>query len=337
MKRCLLFRWAVGLTALTALLLSGCVTVEMPLSGHEDTLHETRISGEGQDKILWLNLHGLMSSRPSRQALGLVHNQAMTTRVSRALDKAEKDDRIKALVLHIDSPGGTVTASDEIFDRIQRYAKKADVPVVASLGGVAASGGYYVAASADRIVAAPTTLTGSIGVIIMDVNAAGLMKKLGLSDTSVTSGPHKDIMSPLRPPRDDEEAILQDIVNDLYQRFVDIVIHNRPHLDTSRIDTITDGRIFTAPQAQALGLVDHLGHRERAIASARQLANLDQARVIRYYQGSQPPDTLNAELDSHATQPAAGPARLLALLRADDTAAGPQPLYLWRGAQASPR
>lgn len=320
----------VVLVAVACLALAGCITIKGPLGSQDNALHEARISGHGGAKILWLDIDGFISAHPASHAFGLAHSPSTLTRISRALDRAEDDADIQAVVLRIDSPGGTVAASDEIYARIRRYEARTDVPVIASLGGVAASGGYYVAMSADRVIAEPTTITGSIGVIIVDVNATGLMHKLGLADASVTSGPHKDIMSPLRQPKPDEHAIVQKVVDGLYQRFVSVVEANRPKLDRRKLDMITDGRIFPASQAKHLGLVDAIGHQDDVLAAARQAAGVKRARVIRYYRGDQAPDTLSAAAESDASRPGAV-AHWLAALGASDKLNGPEPLYLWRG------
>ena len=321
----------VTAAALLCLALAGCITINGPF-GHatDNTLHEARISGHGRAKILWLDVDGFISAHPSSHALGLAQSPSTLTDITRALDKAQKDDRIKALVLRIDSPGGTVAASDEIYHRIKRFETKTGVPVIASLGGVAASGGYYVAMSADRVIAEPTTITGSIGVIIVDVNAAGLMHKIGLTDTSVTSGPHKDIMSPLRQPKPDEQAIVQNVVDGLYHRFVSVVEANRPNLDRAKLGMITDGRIFAAPEAKTLGLVDAIGHQDDVLAAARQAAGVSQAQVIRYYPGKQAPDTLSAAVTANVGSANAASGWLSAL-GASGRFDGPEPLYLWRG------
>ena len=197
-----------------------------------------------------------------------------------------------------------------------------------SLGGVAASGGYYVAMAADDVIAQPTTITGSIGVIIVNVNAAGLLDKLGLEDASVTSGAHKDLLSPLRPPKDDEQAIVAAVVDNMFQRFVSVVTTSRgSRLNRSHLDEITDGRIFSAERAHELGLVDRVAHRDDVIAEARARIGASDARVVRYYLGSKAPDTLSAA----ATTDTAGPSGLLSQLAESALADGTTPLYLWRG------
>lgn len=331
-----MMRMAHNIRALTTILvlslaLSACITVNGPFGSNGDnTLQEARISGDGSAKILWLPINGFISSSPSSHALGLVQQQSTLTRVTRTLDKAEKDSDIKALVLRIDSPGGTVAASDEIYDRIRRYHQTTGVPVIASFGGVAASGGYYIAMSAQQIIAEPTTITGSIGVILVDINASGLMDKLGLSNQTITSGPHKDLLSPLRPPKPDEPAIVQRVVDSLYARFVSVVEANRPHLDRSQLATITDGRIFAAVDAKQLGLVDAIGHQPDVLAAARQAAGVQQARVIRYYQGQSAPTTLSAAAAAGLAAPGADLSWLGALSQVN-ALGGTQPLYFWRG------
>ena len=317
---------AVGLLAAA---LAGCITINAPLSASGDpALRETTIEGDGTAKILWLPITGFIGAHARSSAFGLVHEASMLTQIERSLDKARDDDAVKAVVLRIDSPGGTVAASDEIYHRLRVFHETTGKPVIASLGGVAASGGYYVAMAADDVIAQPTTITGSIGVIIVNVNAAGLLDKLGLEDASVTSGAHKDLLSPLRPPKDDEQAIVAAVVDNMFQRFVSVVTTSRgSRLNRSHLDEITDGRIFSAERAHELGLVDRVAHRDDVIADARARIGASDARVVRYYLGSKAPDTLSAA----ATTDTAEPSGLLSQLAESALADGTTPLYLWRG------
>src|SRR5207237_668539 len=168
------------------------------LFGRPRPLEETTVGGEGRAKILLLKVAEVISDEPTRHAFGLIEEESTVARVHSELEKAADDDRVKAVVLRIDSPGGGVTASDEVWSDIVRFKKKRGVPVVASLGDVAASGGYYVACAADRIVAHPTTVTGSIGVIMTSLNLEGLLAKVGVRNQTFKAGEHKDILSPLR-------------------------------------------------------------------------------------------------------------------------------------------
>ena len=321
---------AFTLALAVVLALAGCITVNAPLSSAGDPgLHETTISGGGADKILWLPVTGFISSHPQSSAFGLVHNDSVLTQVERSLDKAADDDAIKAVILRIDSPGGTVAASDEIYHRITAFHQATGKPVIASLGGVAASGGYYIAMAADEVIAQPTTITGSIGVIIVNVNAAGLLDKLGLRDASVTSGVHKDLLSPLRPPRPDEQAIVDDVVDALFQRFVGVVRTSRgARLDRDQLATITDGRIFSATAAQRLGLVDAIAHRDEVVTRAERRIGASDARLVRYYRGKRAPDTLSA---GAAAGTHGASASLVSQLAESTLTDATTPLYLWRG------
>jgi protease-4 len=324
-------RLGVLLILLASLLLTGCITVNVPLAPQADQhLHATRIKGHGSAKILWLPISGFISAHPAHHFFGLAHSESTLTQVTRALDKARQDSDIAAVVLRIDSPGGTVAASDEIYHRIKRYHLETGVPVIASLGGITTSGAYYVAMSAERLIAGPTTITGSIGVIIMDVSAAKLLHRIGIVDTSIRSGPHKDSLSPLHRPTEADRQIVQSVVDGLFQRFVAVVETNRPHLDRQHLDKITDGRIFDAWQARRLGLVDAIGHQDDALDAARRAAGVKQAQIIRYYRGQQKPDTLTPTARTSAVSPEAL-ARWLTALGQTDRRDGLQPLYLWRG------
>ncbi len=178
------------------------------------------------------------------------------------LKRFREDDSIKAIVLRIDSPGGGVGPTQEIFREIRKTVSKKKV--VASMGAIAASGGYYVAAGTDGIVANPGTITGSIGVIIGFTNFQELLNKIGLVPVVVKSGEYKDTGSPLRKMTDDEKKILQDLVNTIHTQFVMAISEGRK-LERSKVESLADGRIFSGEEAKHLGLVDRLGNLEDAI------------------------------------------------------------------------
>ena len=208
------------------------------------------------------------------------------------LDHVAEDESVKAIVLRVDSPGGTVSGSDELHYRLTKLAKDRELPVVVSMGGIAASGGYYVAMANggrdDVVFAEPATLTGSIGVIIPHFDVSRLLKKYDVRDDSISSGPLKEMLS-ITKDRDPalaekERKILQSLVDDMFARFKAIVKGGRPKLDDAAIDKVATGRIFTAEQAKEAGLVDRIGFLEDAIARAAELAGLDEksARVVKY-------------------------------------------------------
>jgi protease IV len=211
------------------------------------------------------------------------------------IDHVRKDDHVKAIVLRVNSPGGTVTGSDYIYHHLKRLAEDKQIPIVVSMGSMAASGGYYVAmASGDKenmIYAEPTTWTGSIGVIIPHYDLTGLMEKLAIQDDSIASNPLKMMGSPTRkfpePIRAEEQQILQGLVDSSFESFKEIVLASRPALRDNKPlqDVVFTGRIFTAKQALDNHLVDRLGFVEDAIDRALELAGLDKenTKVVKFH------------------------------------------------------
>jgi protease-4 len=197
---------------------------------------------------------------------------AGTGGVLEALRRAEENPGIRAVVLRLDSPGGTAAASQEIAEAVKRL-KKAGKKVVASMGDVAASGAYWVAAGSDRIFANPATITGSIGVLIETVEVTGLYGKIGVSKETIKSGPYKDMGSESRPMTPQERAIFQGMVDDIYDQFVDWVAEGRK-MEREEVLRLADGRIFTGRQAKAVGLVDELGDFRDAVRCAGRLAGI---------------------------------------------------------------
>ena len=202
--------------------------------------------------------------------------------VKERLQRAENDWRVKAVVLRINSPGGEATASDIIHREVVRFKAESKKPVVAALMGTAASGGYYVACAADHIVASPTCITGSVGVVMNFYNVEGLYNKLGLETVVIKSGEKKDIANPARPMTDEERAILQGLNRTLYERFVAAVKEGRSGMTGDDFEAISDGRPVSAPEAQRLHMVDALGYLEDAIEQAITLAEVPDADVIMY-------------------------------------------------------
>jgi protease-4 len=188
------------------------------------------------------------------------------------LKKFRKNEDIKAIVLRIDSPGGGVGPSQEIYSEVKKTT--GEKKVVASMGAIAASGGYYVAAAADHVVANPGTITGSIGVVMEFANVEELFKKIGLSAHVIKSGQYKDVGSPLRKMTPKERRLLQGFIDNVYEQFVKAVVEGRK-MPEKEVRAIADGRIFSGEQAQELGLLDSLGTMEDAIALAAQLGGIE--------------------------------------------------------------
>jgi protease-4 len=181
---------------------------------------------------------------------------------------------VKAIVLRIDSPGGGVVPSQEIHDAVKRVKNKSNKAVIASMGTVAASGGYYIAAATDRIIANPGTLTGSIGVIMEMANFEGLLKKIGVEGVVIKSGRFKDVGSPLRKMSDEERKLLQSVMDDVHHQFIQAVADGRS-LELSDVEPMADGRIFTGRQAKEMRLVDELGDLDDAIHIAADIAGME--------------------------------------------------------------
>ncbi|MCX6024050.1 MAG: signal peptide peptidase SppA [Chloroflexi bacterium] len=198
---------------------------------------------------------------------------AFSERIVKWLRQAQQDPSIKAVVLRVDSPGGGVTASDEIYQEVHSLKHVHHKPVVVSMGSLAASGGYYISAPADRIIANPTTITGSIGVITMAPNYEELMEKVGVRMNVVKTGPYKDMASSFRPFTEQDQELLQGVLDDSYYRFVDIVAEGR-NMDRAAVRALADGRIYTGRQAKAVGLVDEFGSLQDAINVAGRMAGL---------------------------------------------------------------
>lgn len=184
-----------------------------------------------------------------------------------------EDPSVKAIVLRIDSPGGGVAPSQEIYNAVKRVRTRHHKTVVASLGTIAASGGYYIAVAADRIVANPGTLTGSIGVIMQLANLEELMKKIGIKNVVIKSGRYKDVGSPFRPMSEDDRRLLQSVMDDAHRQFIEAVAEGRS-LDVTDVELLADGRIFTGEQAKELLLIDELGDLEDAIELAAEMSGI---------------------------------------------------------------
>lgn len=303
-----------------AFIAGGCITVELPLFGGGEWVEQV-VHGQGDAKILMLELGGVLSTRGESGYFGIGGRESIVARVREQLERAAHDGEIKALLLRIDSPGGTVIASEILYREILRFKQKTGVPVVAQFMGMAASGGYYVAMAADEVRAYPSAVTGSIGVIMAGVNVAGLLDKIGVSNQTLTTGAFKDAGSPLRPMRPEERAQLQSILEDLFQGFLDVVDEGRPKLDRAAVEKLADGRIYSAKQALEVGLVDSLGGLPEAVTATLERAGLDEARVIVYHRANDQRENLFSGETQSST-----PSGLLERVQG---AGRPAFLYLW--------
>jgi protease-4 len=301
--------------------------------GGPPVLNEEVVSGHGVNKIAQIELSGIILP----QQLSLFGSNAnIVERVKNQLRQATSDPSVVAILLVVDSPGGGVTASDELWNEVKKA--KGKKKVIVHMGNLCASGGYYVSAPADHIVASPTTVTGSIGVIMSLLDASSLMQdKLGVKENNITSGPYKDIGSMARPMKPEERAIMQAVVDDMYGRFVKIVAEGRAgkgpipaeaKAAEAAVRTIADGRIYTATQALSNGLVDEIGYLEDAQKAARKIAGVSDAEIIRYRRKLSFMDIFSGDAE--------GKVNVNAGVQVDAgrvLPTGPQFLYLWSPGQ----
>ncbi len=270
-----------ALMLIVGLFLAGCVIITIP--GGVQPPVEKVIGGKGADKVLVMDISGLISGASHHNVLGVETEPNLAARIKEELDLAAEDSHVKAIVLKINSPGGAVTTCDIINHELKNFKKEKGIVIVADLMDVAASGGYYIAVASDAIVASPTTVTGSIGVIAYGISAAGLMEKIGITNQTIKSGPEKDIGSPLKTMSAEDKKILQSVIDNLYDRFLDVVMAGRPGAFTrEELKKIADGRIYTADQALKLKLIDRIGYMEDAVSLAKEKAGIKEARIVAY-------------------------------------------------------
>ncbi len=262
--------------------LTGCIKPKISIfPDHTDPLDEYTLQGKGNEKILIVPIKGFISDGP-RGILPIGRKPGTVQELVSQLQKAEKDQHIKAVILKIDSPGGSITASDLIYHEITRYKQCTGAKVVAVMMTVAASGGYYIALPADFIMAHPTTITGSIGVIFLKPEVSGLMGKIGVAVEVEKSGKNKDMASPFRKSTEEEEQIMKQMIDGFAARFLTLAATHRK-LGEGAMKQISTGRVFPADEALALGLVDRLGYLDDAIRETAAIAGLPKdAKVVVY-------------------------------------------------------
>ncbi|BCS52494.1 signal peptide peptidase SppA [Geobacter sp. SVR] len=264
--------------------LAGCAFVNVPLVPPPQPLEEQVLEGKGRKKILMLDISGTISELEKSGGLLGRATPSMVSMIRESLQKAEQDKDLAGVILRINSPGGTVTASDIIHHDIGVFRQRTHLPVKACIMSTGASGGYYIAAAADEIVAHPTAIVGSIGVIMMKFNVEGLMGKIGIEEQTVKSGDKKDIMSPFRRATPEEVRLGQEIIDQLYGRFLEVIMA-RPGNKLSRDELVklADGRIYTARQALEARLIDRTGYLDDVIADLKTTIGDQDARVVSYY------------------------------------------------------
>lgn len=250
--------------------------------GEDDApqFHEIWASGQGKTKVVQIDLIGLISRDIAEGWLGITRDFAAET--LRKIKAASDDEDVKGLILLVDSPGGYVTPADEIYHALEDFkGAAAGRKVVVFIRDMAASGAYYIAMAGDWLVAEPTAEVGSIGVMIQALNWQVLAEKIGVRDVTVTSGANKDLLNPFKSVQTNQVQILQELVDEDYDRFLQIVSRGRK-LDPALVKTLADGRVFTASKALRLGLVDEIGYWNDAIKTCARLLDVEKVKVVRY-------------------------------------------------------
>lgn len=227
------------------------------------------------ERVAVINIEGtIVSGADSNDNFFSQTNGVTSGSIMRQIREAANDDSVKALLLRIDSGGGSATAAEEVGRELKRFKEKTKKPIVAVMGNTGASAAYWIAVcSSDKVYANATTLTGSIGVYMPYMNTEELFKKIGISSSKIKSGPYKDIMTSDRAMTPEEQAILQNIVNEIYNEFVATVAAGRK-MEESKVRVLADGRVYTGLQAKNLGLVDEIGNYYDALAAAGELGNI---------------------------------------------------------------
>ena len=277
------------ITMLILMMITACSGPRIKLfSDTIDPLKEFTLEGSGTDKILLISVNGLISDRPKK---GLIHTSAsLVEQIVSQINKAEKDKQIKAVLFKINSPGGTITASDLLYHEISSFKERTGTKITVSMMDVATSGAYYISLPADLIMAHPTTVTGSVGVIYLQPKVGGLMDKIGLSVDVKKYGKNKDMGSPFRDSSEEEQKLMQKAVNDFGERFIRLVQkHRKP--ERQALSEISTARVFLAEEALKLGLVDKIGYLSDAVKESKMLASVSKdARVVVYRRNEFPED-----------------------------------------------
>lgn len=276
-----------------------------------------------KDKVAVIEIEGMIRGDESSHLL-LAHENTVAETRSR-FDMVRADPEVKAVVLKIASPGGEVTACDVIHQELLRFKAEKKVPVVACILDHGTSGAYYIAVAADSVIAHPTSVIGSIGVLLDHFDLSGLLEKIGVGVSPIKSGEKKDLNSLFRPMTADEHQLLQKLVNDMYERFVTVVDEGRPALNKDEVRALADGRVVSGVEAASLKLVDGLGYLPDAITVAAKAAGIESPTIVHYTRIAR--SGANIYSQGMPGSPTAGDVNLNVTARLFST---PMLYYLWR-------
>lgn len=277
-------------------------------------------------KVAVLDVDGVLANARPQSVLGAVGDNPVSV-FAEQLEQAAEDRMVRAVIVRINSPGGGVTASDLMYAELRRFREQSGKPVIAAMLDVAASGGYYLACAADCIYAQPTTVTGSIGVIMVAPEFSGTMQKLGMQVNVIKSGDMKDMGSMFREMSEADRAVFQKLIDRMYARFLEVVGRGRPQIPPERLRALADGRVYLGPEAKENGLVDEIGTLHDAIQAAKAAAGLERTavKVVQYKRPYAHRPNVYAAGDAPPVQ-----MNLLNVVLPDWLGhAAPQFLYLW--------
>jgi len=314
-------------------ILAGCgqtaFQIEMVPTNRQ--LVETRIQKDAglfvSDKIVLIDVDGVLANR--RRGGWLQSGENPVSLFIEKLDRAAADRSVKAVIIRLDSPGGTVAASDIMYHHLTKFKRKTGKPVIACVLGIGCSGAYYVACGCDGIIAQPSGVVGNIGTVFQTFSVAGTMEKIGVKAVTIKSGELKDLASPLHDLSDEERKVLQGITEHLSEQFFEVVRNGRKTIDEKKMTELSDGRVFTAEQALQQGLIDKVGYLDDGIKWAREIAGIKKTSVVIYHRPSN--YIPNAYSLAAAGSDGIGP---LVNIELPDwlNAGGAQFLYLWQPA-----
>ena len=247
----------------------------------QESQDEALISGDGPDKIALINIDGVITDTDSPSSFGISDGVTSSRKIKKTLRSIEADADIKALLIRVNSPGGSAAASEEIYQELESFKSRTKLPIISYFSDIAASGGYYVSMASDRIIANPNTITGSIGVIISYLNIEELSSRYGVKNIVYKSGEFKDILNEFKAPTQAENEIMQSLVTDTHETFINVVSKGRK-MPKEVVVPLANGRVYSANQAVTNNLIDQIGTLDTAIAAAQDLAQVKTPKVIEY-------------------------------------------------------
>ncbi|MDR5659278.1 signal peptide peptidase SppA [Serpentinicella sp. ANB-PHB4] len=285
-------------------------------------------SGDHQNRIAVLEVNGAIADTGA----GFLWNEGYNhTQFLSNLDKIKEDPTIRGIILKVNSPGGGVYESAQIRDKMLELRGETELPIYVSMGNMAASGGYYISADADKIFAGQETITGSIGVVMSSLNFAGLMEQYGITDNTIKSGEYKDIGSISRAMTEDEQNVLQGLIDNSYDRFVDVIVKGRG-MSEERVKQLADGRIYDGMQAKEVGLIDEIGYFDDVVKALETDLALDTPEVFAYKHGNRSFfDMLDYRMTSFIKKEANPLEKIGSMIHLYDNGNTPRLMYLYGG------